>query len=96
MVWGSMFCCVQLVLTESGLMSCVTSLMDVGCMELSLQLRGLFIYMPLCWQDNVIGDGIYDCAHRCTGNLAPNISRRDKMKKFCSDEDTVPVNLCNS
>ena len=45
-----------------GLMLCITSLM--GCMELSVQLRGdHFTYMPF-WQDNILGVGIYDCTQK--------------------------------
>ena len=41
-VWGSLFSCVQLVLMVSQLKSRATSLMDGGCMDLSIQLRGSF------------------------------------------------------
>ena len=60
-VCGPLFSCVQLVMTVSGLMSCVTLLMD-GCAQ-SYQHNGggHFTYMPILWKDNVIRAGICDC-----------------------------------
>ena len=63
MVWGSMFCCIQLVVKVSGMMLCVTSLMDVGCTVINVNGESFHLYANF-WQDNIIGAGIYDCTQQ--------------------------------
>ena len=65
----------------------------LGCMELSVQLRGSFNLYAHFGKITSLGLVFMIVHRRCTGSLAPNIIRRDTMNKLCSDMDWIPVRV---